>query len=362
MLERRGDRVETVDAGPALAGALAGEVPRHPGRLADAACVGGEHRDGADAERAAVRAQRRLVEGQRRGIGGVDPGAGIAADEEGPRRAGDTAGGRDEVLQPDAELGFVDARPGDRARDGEERRAWLGRRSRARGTSRRRNGRSARRAPRSRRSGSASAGRRRPTRTAAAASPSAAPGRRSGTERSPSPDRERTPPGARPPRSRSHRRTAARPARRSPRAARRPRRASAEWTMIASRAPSSRASATAPSITRCGRWRRSSLSLPLVGSPSAAFTTTTGRPRRSATARTLRRDRKACAPAAREPARLELAQQLAALELEPPVTPKVLAAAAASAASRAPRGAAAAAGAGDVDARRSHLCSRGASR
>ena len=44
-------------------------------------------------------------------------------------------------------------------------------------------------------------------------------------------------------------------------------------------------------------------------------------------------DRKACAPAARKPARLELAQQLAALELEPPVTPKVLSQAA-SAASR----------------------------
>ena len=36
-------------------------------------------------------------------------------------------------------------------------------------------------------------------------------------------------------------------------------------------------------------------------------------------------DRKACAPAAGKPARLELAQQLAALELEPPVARKVLA-------------------------------------
>ena len=98
MLERRRDRVQTVHAGPALAGALVGEVPRHPGRLTDAACAGGKHRDGADTERAAVGAQRRLVQCKRRGIGGTDPGAGIATDEEGPRRARDTAGRRDEVL------------------------------------------------------------------------------------------------------------------------------------------------------------------------------------------------------------------------------------------------------------------------
>ena len=62
----------------------------------------------------------------------------------------------------------------------------------------------------------------------------------------------------------------------------------------------SRAS-TAPSSTRCGLCRSSALSFPLAGSPSAAFTTTIGRPP-APRRRELRRRREAGAAAAAQPA------------------------------------------------------------
>src|SRR5207253_3172892 len=66
-----------------------------------------------------------------------------------------------------------------------------------------------------------------------------------------------------------------------------PSRSARETATIASRAPTACAAATAPSSTRCGKYRTRTLSLPLMGSPSVPFATTTGRPRRAATARSF---------------------------------------------------------------------------
>ena len=69
-----------------------------------------------------------------------------------------------------------------------------------------------------------------------------------------------------------------------------------------SRVPSARARISAPSSTRCGACRSSAASLPLAGSPSAALTTTTGRRRLAATARTLRATGKPAPPRPRSDA------------------------------------------------------------
>ena len=118
-------------------------------------------------------------------------------------------------------------------------------------------------------------------------------------------------------------------ARRSPRAD-----ASAARSAFALRAtatttsvvPSSAASATAPSSTRCGRCRSRTLSLPLSGSPSAPLTTTTGLPRPAGDRLELARSRKPCSAAAVKAARLEQrVQRRLAAQIERAVPGEVLA-------------------------------------
>ena len=75
------------------------------------------------------------------------------------------------------------------------------------------------------------------------------------------------------------------------------------------RAPSAAAASAAPSSTRCGARRSRSLSLKLTGSPSAPLATTTGRRRPAATAASLRPAGKPPPPRPRRPlARHELDQ------------------------------------------------------
>src|SRR5436190_745181 len=71
---------------------------------------------------------------------------------------------------------------------------------------------------------------------------------------------------------------------------RRPDRAESAWT-----------AAAAPSRTRCGRYRTKTLSLPLIGSPSAPFATTKGRPRCEVTARSFVAVGKPAPPSPRSP-------------------------------------------------------------
>ena len=96
---------QPVEAGPALADRLGGQVAGDPGRLDQAAPVDGQRRDHAGPEGGAVRLQRRVVEGER--ADGVDgqPGAVEAADED---RVGVLL--RYQVSQRGADLGLDDLR------------------------------------------------------------------------------------------------------------------------------------------------------------------------------------------------------------------------------------------------------------
>ena len=90
-------------AGPALAGALLGEVARDARALAEAAGPLRQDSDGADAEDAAGTAEGRLVQGEARRRHGVEPRAGVAADEDGARLAVGTSRAGNELAEPRSE-------------------------------------------------------------------------------------------------------------------------------------------------------------------------------------------------------------------------------------------------------------------
>ena len=120
-----GDRVEPVNAGAALAGALAREGAGDAGSLDEAAGRCGKHGERARAECGPVRSQARFRELELSGAGRRDPGAEVPADEEGLRLSSHAArvGEQGDEGSPEGDL--VDARTADCARHGQQRCAGL---------------------------------------------------------------------------------------------------------------------------------------------------------------------------------------------------------------------------------------------
>ena len=302
-LEGVGDRAQAEEAWPALAGALGRQPGQDASRLPDAARGLAEHPEDAGADRA--RSEARIVAAEREAaeVRGVQPRRAVAAGEEGPGAVDEAPGPVEEVRERAPEGDLVDARPLDGATERDERRPGAGRRPDGPEPVRRRGARSAPGARASRRCRRTSAGSGRRARTAAAGRspgprgrplraaitavswpltyPSAVPARASFGP--PSPRRDRS----------ASARLSERHACRS----------EAFTTTIASSAPTARAATTAPSITRCGAWARSTRSLRLAGSPSAPLPTTIARRRRPATARSFMAVETCAPPRPRRPLR-----------------------------------------------------------